>query len=99
MSDWNEETLSDLTGKLEVLNGRPRWKHVSGALVYESYFWSKSKRELAALGQDTSDMPTWKLHRAGEVYGTNDEEDDGYIYLTREDAMAEALKPWEAEDE
>ena len=83
LAEWKEETIDN-----HLL-----WKHVSGACVYESSFWSKEKTARQQAGEDVSDFPTWKAHRKG-TKGHWDEDDDGYIYMSREGAMTGALTPY-----
>lgn len=89
-----------------TLNGKPLWRHTSGAQVYQSSFWMKAEEERKA-GLSYAESSYHYINEHGLVTEPTEElptwkaqragsdvangDDDGYIYPTREEAMKAAL--------
>jgi hypothetical protein len=75
------------------INGIPLWRHTSGAQVYQSSMWEEAEEErkqgVGFKGWE-KEIPTWKAQRVDDVPY---HDDDGCLYMTREEAMAGALQP------
>ena len=89
--------------QLEI-DGKPLWRHKSGAQVYQSSFWVKAEEERKA-GKSIAESsylyfnehncavePPGEIPtwKAQRVDDVPDGDDDGYIYQTREEAMKAA---------
>lgn len=88
------------------IGGKPLWRHVSGAQVYQSSFWVNAEEERKA-GKTVKESSYFYFNehnhaveppgelptwKAQRVQDVPNGDDDGYIYPTIEEAMTAALE-------